>query len=194
MGRPKRQPGQVETRDRILKEAELAFAERGFDGTPLETIAQRAGIRRPSLLYHFATKQALYSAVIEVMFQDLRIALAEAMATEGHFEYRLTAVTTRFDQYVTDRPQAAQLLLREILDNRGSGHEILLAGAAPVLEMLEAFVRSGPETPAVPIREALLAVACGRFVHAAAGPLGPKLWGPKNDIGGLAQRLFSDSG
>ena len=194
MGRPKRQPGQVDTRDRILAAAELAFAERGFDGAALETIAQSAGIRRPSLLYHFETKQALYSAVIQTAFANLQAALGEAMGTEGSFEARLKAVTTRFDRYAGERPQVAQLILREILDNRGSGHEILLASAVPVLDMLEAFIRSAPDAPQVPIRAAILALAATRFVHAAAGPLGPKLWAGSSEIEALSQRLFAPSG
>ena len=196
MARPKRQPGQIETRERILTAAERAFAERGFDGAPLESIAARAGIRRPSLLYYFPTKQALYSAVIEAVFSDLRQVLFEALSTDGSFEDRLDAVVKSFDAHVNDRPQAAQLILREILDDRGPGHDLLLTHAVPVIEMVEAFIQDSAEAhlAGLSAREAVMAVACSRFVRAAAGRLSGPLWGPDCRTDALARKLFTASG
>ena len=196
MARPKRQPGQIETRERILQAAELAFAERGFDGAPLESIAARAGIRRPSLLYYFPTKHALYSAVIESVFSDLRQVLFDAMSTEGNFENRLDAVVNSFDAHIDERPQSAQLMLREILDNRGPGHDMLLTHAVPVIELVEAFIQSSPEAhvSGLSVREAIMTIACSRFVRAAAGRLSEPLWGSESHIDALARKLFTAPG
>ncbi len=194
MGRPKRIPGQIETRRRILEAAEVAFGADGFDGATLQHIAAQAGIRRPSLLYHFASKQTLYSAVVEHLFKDLGTALADALGAEGAFDDRLDAVVRRFDAYVEARPQAAQLILREILDDRGSGHASLIAHAVPVIEMIERFLEESEAIPShVPVREAVMAIASSRFVRAAAGPLGVPLWGPNNEILAVARRMFGSS-
>lgn len=53
------------TPDRILDAAEALFAERGFAGTAVRDIATRAGLNAASLYNHFASKQALYEAVLE---------------------------------------------------------------------------------------------------------------------------------
>ena len=41
------------------------FAERGFAGTALRDVAERVGVRTPSLYNHFASKESLYAAVLE---------------------------------------------------------------------------------------------------------------------------------
>ena len=70
---------QPDTRDRVLQVAQALFAERGYRGTSLRDIAKRIGIKAPSLLHHFPSKQQLYIAVIEKMFENLEDA-ANAVA------------------------------------------------------------------------------------------------------------------
>jgi AcrR family transcriptional regulator len=60
MARPK-----ASTAERILDEAEAIFAERGYDATSLSDIAERVGIRTPSLYNHFKSKEELWIAVLE---------------------------------------------------------------------------------------------------------------------------------
>lgn len=53
----------TETRNRILGEALLHFAEHGFDGATMRAIATRSGTSLALVQYHFGTKEQLYRAV-----------------------------------------------------------------------------------------------------------------------------------
>ena len=53
------------TRERILETALESFGTTGFDGTSLDALARRLGIRKQSILYYFPSKSALFDAVID---------------------------------------------------------------------------------------------------------------------------------
>jgi AcrR family transcriptional regulator len=52
-------------RDRLLDSAEAVLAEHGTQGLTLAAVAAHAGVSKGGLLYHFATKDALITALIE---------------------------------------------------------------------------------------------------------------------------------
>ncbi|MBN1316979.1 MAG: TetR/AcrR family transcriptional regulator [Anaerolineales bacterium] len=55
-----------ETRQKILDAAFSEFADKGFRGATIKSIAKKAGIKSPSLLYwYFPTKESLFQATIE---------------------------------------------------------------------------------------------------------------------------------
>ncbi|GII25913.1 TetR/AcrR family transcriptional regulator [Planosporangium mesophilum] len=53
-------------RDEILRAAFALFAERGYRGTSLAAVADRAGLSQPGLLHHFPGKEALLAGVLQM--------------------------------------------------------------------------------------------------------------------------------
>ncbi|MDF2140108.1 TetR/AcrR family transcriptional regulator [Paenirhodobacter sp. CAU 1674] len=62
----------------ILAAAESVFAEAGFGGATMQLIADMAGLPKANLHYYFATKEALYRAVVQRIFQ-IWLEAADAM-------------------------------------------------------------------------------------------------------------------
>lgn len=104
------------TKERVIAAASALFAERGFHGTTVRDIAQRARVNLAAGHYHFGSKETLYLEVLRAQFADVMAELEQRKA-------RLTADMAR--------PGAAAL--RELLHTRVSAMLELLLGPPPGL-------------------------------------------------------------
>jgi len=57
------------TKEKILDEALTLFAEKGYDGTSMDLIAERVGIKGPSLYKHYKGKEEILNALIDAAEQ-----------------------------------------------------------------------------------------------------------------------------
>jgi len=197
VGRPVATAHATATPERILDAARAEFAAAGFAEAKLADIAARAGITRPSLLYHFATKEELYRAAVEQCFGQLAQALMQTMAQPAPFADRLRATMDRYLEFVEGEPDVARIVLRELLDGAGPGADILLNQVAPLVDLVERFVRlqgQGIVRAGIPVRAAILQIATDALVRAAAGELRIPLWGSGDHSRELAERLLLEDG
>lgn len=65
---------QVLNRDKleadIVAEAVRVFAESGYEGASIATVADNAGLSKQNLMYYFPTKQALYQRVLDDVLDE----------------------------------------------------------------------------------------------------------------------------
>lgn len=69
-----------ERRRQLLAVALEVFAAKGFHGTSMNDVAEAAGVTKPVLYQHFASKDALYSELVDEMGARLEEAIVEAVA------------------------------------------------------------------------------------------------------------------
>jgi AcrR family transcriptional regulator len=104
------------TRDLIIDEAIACFAERGYDGTSLNDIAAGVGIRRPSLLHHFPSKEVLYGSVFEQILSDWLERVGQAVEMDGTGWEKVELVLRAGFALFEDNPDYVRMMRREALD------------------------------------------------------------------------------
>ena len=104
------------TREAILREAELMFAATGFRAARLEDIGDAVGIRRPSLLHHFPTKQLLYNAVEQRIFDSMHMACEARTGGVADSISKLLAHLDAWLDFFVNRPSAARIVQRLIAE------------------------------------------------------------------------------
>jgi TetR/AcrR family transcriptional regulator len=117
------------TREAILDEARRGFAASGFDGTSLNDIAGAVGIRRPSLLHHFPSKEMLYREVYLEALADFSERVDKAASAEILDAWdKVDHVVSAAFAFFVDNPDFVRILRREALD--GTNHLGVDMGAA----------------------------------------------------------------
>ncbi|WP_336205957.1 TetR/AcrR family transcriptional regulator [Nonomuraea sp. LPB2021202275-12-8] len=83
------------TRDELLDAAEELLCDQGSTSLTLAAVAERAGVSKGGLLYHFGTKEALIKGMVERLiddFDELMAAQRDETYTERYIGATLAAV------------------------------------------------------------------------------------------------------
>jgi TetR/AcrR family transcriptional regulator len=59
------------TREALRAAGTKLFAERGYDGVPVAAIAEKAGVNKAMINYHFGGKRKLYLAIVNATFAEM---------------------------------------------------------------------------------------------------------------------------
>jgi AcrR family transcriptional regulator len=153
----------VGTRENLVDAAITLIAEEGLDALSLRKVAQRVGIRAPSIYQHFADKDELLATARAAALQGLGLAMA-ASESGRDARRRLVTVAMGYYAFALEQPHAFRLLFAATPSGRGSLAEAPDADS-PYGHLLAAVQRFlGPGQP----RAEFLAFGIWSLVHGAA--------------------------
>jgi TetR/AcrR family transcriptional regulator len=133
----------VDNAEQIRSVATQLFARHGYEGVSLQAIAERVGVTKQTLLYHFSSKDVLRKAVLDQVFSHWRQRLPQMLeaVTSGHGRFdALTRELFRFFEADADR---ARLIVRELLDNPDEMRRMLADNLRPWVLLVAQYVREG---------------------------------------------------
>jgi AcrR family transcriptional regulator len=174
------------SREKILEVAEARFAQRGFAGVGLREVALAAGLGKSSLFHHFATKGALYVAVIERVIARIEAHVLPALASAGSAVARIDRAVDALVDALAEHPTTARLLLRSLVEDEAATAALppslaavearIQALVARFTALLRAGVESG-ELRAAHAAEAVQTLIGATVYHFASGEFGEALLG-----------------
>lgn len=97
------------TRRKIIETATELFAERGYFGVSMQTLATALKVSKAALYYHFPGKERLFLVVVEQVFASLWAKIREAARLSHNPAEALIRVLETYLSFTLERPEAVLL-------------------------------------------------------------------------------------
>ncbi|WNC93514.1 TetR/AcrR family transcriptional regulator [Paraburkholderia sp. FT54] len=141
-----------ETRSAILNAALAEFSSKGFEAASIRSIADRIGMQHPLITYHFRSKEILWQAVAEYVFERVRQEHDASLSSFGPASAtdRLKLAYRALFRFTVNFPEFHRFILQESL-----GHSARLQWLAdsilkPLIGWLLPQIRAAQTEHAVP--------------------------------------------
>lgn len=125
----------------IVGAGRVALARDGLDGLTMAQVAERVGVRAPSLYKRVRSRSDLVRLVAEDVLAELRTVL-DAAATTGDPAGDLRALAFAFRDFAHRDPNAHGLVFLQLPDGMAPDPGLVAAAADPILRVAEAL--AGP--------------------------------------------------
>src|ERR1700712_3210621 len=100
----------AERREQLLTVAVDVFAHNGFHNTSMNDVAVAAGVTKPVLYQHFASKRALYLELLAEIGAELRDPIAKATADASGPRQQIDLGFIAYFTFIADNVNAFRVL------------------------------------------------------------------------------------
>jgi AcrR family transcriptional regulator len=124
-------------RERLLDSALVEFGAKGFEGASTRSIAQRVDAHQPQINYHFASKEALWFAAVDHLFELLGEELAGLPLPAGTEDPAQLAsgfaeAIRRFVGFAAAHPELNQIMVHEATEDSDRLHWMVDRHVRPI--------------------------------------------------------------
>lgn len=109
---------------KLLRSALSLFSEKGYDGTTIREIIQRASVTRPVLYYYFKNKEDLFRRLVEANFDEFIAGVDEIRTKCASCRDRLKALARMAFERAERSPDIVRLILHVFFAPPGEGPEL----------------------------------------------------------------------
>src|SRR5438034_5828703 len=102
-----------ERKAQLLEVARKVFGAKGFHGVSMEDVAREAGVTKPILYDHFASKEALYLALLDADALALEERIRKALLAQTGNRERIRASFQAYFDFVDEHAEGFRLLMQE---------------------------------------------------------------------------------
>lgn len=107
-----------------MASALVEFAERGFEGASTRSIAERVDAHQPQINYHFESKDALWVAAVDHLFEMLGASLAEVPPADPNGTVEelaawYAASIRQFVRFAARHPELNRIMVHEATSTSG---------------------------------------------------------------------------
>lgn len=99
-------------RAQLIEVGRRVFAERGYEATYVEEIAERAKVSKPIVYEHFGGKEGLYAVIVDREMEHIVARITDAISS-GSPRERLEGAALAFLNYVKEQPDGFAVLTRD---------------------------------------------------------------------------------
>lgn len=99
----------------IAAEAVRVFAESGYEGASVATIAENVGLSKQNLMYYFPTKQALYQRVLDDVLDEWLARMANIAEPDGEPAEVLRAYIKAKLDFSREHPWGSRVYAMEVI-------------------------------------------------------------------------------
>ncbi len=131
----KKAPPKEATADRIRDAADELFCRVGYDAVSVRDIADRAGVNKALVFYHFTSKADLFERVLERYYEAHRRALASAFEAEGSPRERMHRMIDAYLDFMAKNVRYAVLVQQQI--SNPETHPLVEKNLAPLYRWIE---------------------------------------------------------
>lgn len=130
----------------ILDAAVRLFSEHGFAGVSMRSVASEAGVSKSNIYHHFASKEALYLAIMKSSAESLSEMVENLAEGKGEFEGRLREFASAHLAHLFDNAMTLRLMLRELFSGAAEMQRVMVEQVVGgIFERLITIFKKGQE-------------------------------------------------